>query len=116
VYQSDSKEKGVVYEVPVTELDKIYPNATNITAIKIDVENFEYEVLSSARNLLERNMPIIYCELWNNEKRVMVFDYLEGLNYGAYTYDDKTASLVAVVSETECADNNFFFRPLKAVY
>lgn len=111
VYQPELNEKGVIYDVPVEELDKIYPAEKNITAIKIDVENFEYEVLSSAKKLLQDNMPIIYCELWNNEKRSLVFEYVRSLKYAAFIYDEKLLALKPVIAERECEENNFFFIP-----
>ena len=111
VYEPESNEKGILYDVPMNELDRIYLNSKNITAIKIDVENFEYEVLSSAKQLLINNMPLIYCELWNNEKRILVFDYLKSLNYSVFTFDDKKRCLYPALSAAECKDNNFFFIP-----
>jgi len=40
------------------------------------VENFEYYVLKGGHELLKRHKPIIYCELWDNEKRKLTLDYL----------------------------------------
>ena len=110
-YQPGSDEKGVIYDVPVDVLDRIYTDEKRITAIKIDVENFEFEVLSGAKKLLAENMPIIYCELWNNEKRLQVFELLMSLNYSAFAFDAADALLKPVVSPAESVEDNFFFMP-----
>lgn len=102
---------GVLYEVPVRRLDDIYTNHEHISAIKIDVENFEFEVLSGAKHLLSRCMPIIYCELWDNEKRSSVFDYLSSLGYGAYIFDHQGGKLDAINIPYSGASSNFFFLP-----
>ena len=61
---------GFTYKVPMIRLDDfdaLKQDDKKITALKIDVENFEYFVLKGGENLITRNHPIIYCELW--EKR-----------------------------------------------
>jgi len=71
-------EKGNFFSVPVQKLDDIpqLQAIPVISAIKIDVENFEYYVLKGGHELLKRHKPIIYCELWDNEKRKLTLDYL----------------------------------------
>lgn len=76
-----------------------------ISAIKIDVENFEYFVLKGGRQLLLKHKPIIYCELWKNEMREMTINYLKDLGYSVKVYHNNAL--------TEYRDNtiNFFFIP-----
>jgi FkbM family methyltransferase len=71
-------EQGDFFSVPVQKLDDIpqLQALPRINAIKIDVENFEYYVLKGGYELLRRHKPIIYCELWDNEKRKLTLDYL----------------------------------------
>jgi len=79
VQGDESNEKGIFFSVPVQRLDD-FPSLQalpKIDAIKIDVENFEYYVLRGAHALLQRHKPIIYCELWDNEKRKLTLDYLQ---------------------------------------
>jgi FkbM family methyltransferase len=52
-----------------------------ISAIKMDVENFEYHVLEGAVDLINRDKPVIYCELWDNENRYKCFTFLVNLGY-----------------------------------
>ena len=109
-YIEGSGEKGVVYTVPLSKLDDIYRDEANITAIKIDVENFEYEVLKGSIELLKRNKPIIYCELWDNENRILVFELLNSIGYDKYIYDDKLNALKPLIkTKNENSSNNFFF-------
>ncbi len=89
---SDNMEVGtndIEIIVPVQKLDDIpeIANAQKISAIKIDVENFEYFVLKGASNVLIQHMPIIYCELWDNDKRLLTIDYLNSLGYEVKVYD-----------------------------
>jgi FkbM family methyltransferase len=108
-YEEGSGEKGTLYDVPLQRLDDIYPDTTSITAIKIDVENFEYQVFSGARNLLERNKPVIYCELWDNENRLMVFELLTSLGYQIFVYNEESNQLDSVLKTEKSRGNNFFF-------
>ncbi len=77
--------EGITYKVTIKKLDDIeLLNALNqgeISAIKMDVENFEYFVLEGARKLLLKHKPIIYTELWENENRTKCIDLLESLGY-----------------------------------
>ena len=108
-HKPGSNEEGVLYEVPLKTLDELYPDQTGITAIKIDVENFEFEVLRGGKKLLERNMPMIYCELWDNENRTNVFDLLTSLGYKTYIYTGESATLEQVDLRKKVPGSNFFF-------
>ncbi len=79
-----------------------------IDAIKIDVENFEYEVFKGAEQLLKRCKPIIYCELWNNQNRLDCFDYLQSLKYIPMVL--QKGKLEAIQSNPSHIQN-FFFIP-----
>lgn len=88
---NDPMNKGLTFKVPVKRLDEIKElmELPAIHAIKIDVENFEYPVLKGARALLVKHKPVIYCELWKNERRDLTLDYLRGLGYQVKAYDGK---------------------------
>ncbi len=71
--------KGERFKIQVKKLDNIaeIKNGTKpVTAIKMDVENFEYFVLDGAKELLNKYKPIVYCELWDNENRKKCFDLM----------------------------------------
>lgn len=57
---SDTMSFKVLDSIPVTTLDSF--NLSNISMIKIDVENHENEVLIGARQTILRNKPIIFLE------------------------------------------------------
>lgn len=94
--------------VQVKKLDSmdIFSSSVQITGIKIDVENFEYFVLKGGQKLLEKNKPIIYCELWNNERRKMTIDMLHGMGYMLKVYE--SGHLVDFNNQETI---NFFFLP-----
>jgi FkbM family methyltransferase len=80
---TDNNE-GERLKVPLKMLDKmeeLMNSPQRISAIKIDVENFEFFVLDGARNLLAKNKPVVYAELWENENREKCFELFHQLNY-----------------------------------
>jgi FkbM family methyltransferase len=85
VHEGAAEEQaGQFYTVPLRKLDEIpelNEKDVKITAIKIDVENFEYFVLKGGRNLLAKHHPVIYSELWNNETRSNTIAMLSELGY-----------------------------------
>jgi FkbM family methyltransferase len=87
----EAAKEGILFSVPVQRLDamKDLQQLPNICAIKIDVENFEYPVLKGAQELLQKHKPVIYCELWKNERRELTLQYLKGLGYAVKVYDGK---------------------------
>lgn len=79
--------EGVTLKVPLKMLDKIdvLKNSTQtISAIKIDVENFEFFVLEGGKELIKKHQPIIYAELWDNENRYNCFLLLTSLGYQTF--------------------------------
>ena len=84
VTDNEPAEKGTFYTVPVKKLDdlpELNESSIQITAIKIDVENFEYFVLKGGINLLSKHHPVIYSELWNNENRTKTIQMLSEIGY-----------------------------------
>jgi FkbM family methyltransferase len=73
---------GITFNVPQYRLDDM-PELQNIhiDAIKIDVENFEYQVFLGAKKIIQQYLPVIYCELWNNENRQNCFRLMTELGY-----------------------------------
>jgi len=102
---SDAWNKGDFFNVPLKKLDDIQEiNAQTIHAIKIDVEGFEYEVLKGAVNLLKKDRPVIYCEVWDNEKRSRCFNFIKELGYTIKVFSGE-----ALVDYTNTPETNFFF-------
>lgn len=107
VKQGDDSQwnKGEFYTVPVKRLDDMeeLTSLPKISAIKIDVENFEYFVFNGAGELLRRHKPIIYCELWANEMRDKTLDLLRGYGYTVKIFDGN-----GLVPYTNQQETNFF--------
>jgi len=79
VEKEADKRKGEFFNVMVKKLDDIpeIRSLSKIHAIKIDVENFEFQVLQGAEELLRKHKPILFCEIWDNEKRWQTINYLK---------------------------------------
>lgn len=73
--------EGEECEVPMETLDAICEKCGRIQGIKMDVENFEYFVLKGGKKLIQKNMPIIYIELWENNNRYKCFELLQSFGY-----------------------------------
>ena len=76
--------EGERFKVPLKKLDnldELKKEPKRISAIKIDVENFEFFVLEGAKNLILKNKPVVYAELWDNENRYNCFDLFKQLSY-----------------------------------
>jgi FkbM family methyltransferase len=99
--------EGGVIETQCYKLDDVEDlKSLKIDAIKIDVENFEYEVFQGAKALLSKDKPMIYCELWNNQNRIDCFNFLESLGYQKFVYVNNKLELL----EGNPSDiQNFFF-------
>lgn len=80
--------EGDTFKVDITRLDDIDKvRDQKISAIKMDVENYEYQVLLGAVEMLENDHPIIYCELWDNENRAKCFELLRDIGYNVCVLD-----------------------------
>lgn len=76
--------EGNKFSVEVKTLDEFFSkeNASlKISAIKIDVENFEFFVLKGGEQLIKKCRPLIYIELWDNDNRKKCFDFFEKMGY-----------------------------------
>lgn len=79
VVDDNNQDEGEFFTVPVKRLDDIpeLQQADSIGAIKMDVENFEFEALTGAKALLLKHKPIIFCEIWKTEKSKLTLDFLK---------------------------------------
>lgn len=75
-------------EVPVCTVDGL--NLDDVTAIKIDAEGYEIEVLHGARHTIERCHPIISCELEERHREGVTWyvpGFMRGLGYDGWFYN-----------------------------
>jgi hypothetical protein len=107
VEKETSKTKGELFQVRVQRLDDIpsIQAIPKISALKIDVENYEYQVLKGAEEILKRHRPLIYCELWDDQKRIQTINYLtNSLGYRVMVFQHRQ-----LVDFTGQSATNFFF-------
>jgi FkbM family methyltransferase len=100
---------GVKYSVPIHRLDdlaEVQDLAKPVSGIKIDVENYEYNVLEGARRLLIENKPIVYAELWENQNRTNCINLLTEIGYTAFIL--KSGVLVKFDPKIHQTQNFFF--------
>jgi FkbM family methyltransferase len=78
---------GSHFTVPVVTIDSL--ELPQVHGMKLDVENFEAHVLRGAVQLIKRDHPIIYCELWDTPNRSTVMSLLGELGYTCEKLDTK---------------------------
>jgi FkbM family methyltransferase len=107
VEKESDRQKGDLFTVAVNRLDDIPELQTlpKISAMKVDVENFEYYVFKGATEILKKHKPVIFCELWDNEKRAITIDYLKN-NFG---YTVKVLEQRQLVDYKDQSVSDFFF-------
>jgi FkbM family methyltransferase len=103
--------EGNAVNVPILKLDdcpELNGSISSLSAIKLDVENFEYFVLKGGEKLIQRFKPLIYTELWENENRTSCFNLMRNLGYNIQVLQQN--KLVNFQPETHHTQN-FFFVP-----
>lgn len=100
---------GITFSVHQYRLDDM-PELQNlpIHAIKIDVENFEYQVFLGGKELIRKNKPVIYCELWDNDNRKWCMELMQQLHYQMYVLVKNT---LVLFDASKHHTQNFFFLP-----
>ncbi len=99
--------EGIPFTAKSARLDDVEDiKNRKIGAIKIDVENFEYQVFLGSKELLERDRPVIYCELWDNKNRYNCFDFLTSLGYQIKVVSNNE---LVEFDEKNHTTQNFFF-------
>lgn len=104
-------EKGQIELVSMTSLDDFQElNQTNIKAMKLVAENFEFEILYGAKQFIQKNQPTIYCELWNTDKKQMVFDLIEQYGYLIHVFSKEKNQFIPF-NQTHYLERYFLFSP-----
>jgi FkbM family methyltransferase len=99
---------GEMYTVPIVKLDLLtdLQAEQRISAIKMDVENFEFEVLKGSLALIRKHRPIIYTELWENDNRLNCISFFKQMDYDVKVFEQN--EMRDYVNQSEI---NFFFLP-----
>jgi FkbM family methyltransferase len=82
-------------KISIVSLDSL--KLENVSAIKIDVQGFEQQVLDGAQNLLRQQAPLLMIE--NFDGMIEMMAGLAKFNYGAHRFDSKTKQLVRIQEE-----------------
>lgn len=99
---------GVNYRVTQKTLDSFVElKDVQIGAIKIDVEGYEYFVLKGGMSILEKNKPIIFCELWEEQNFTNCNELLKSLGYNIFYYSQ--GELLPYQFDKPTKVINFFF-------
>ena len=104
----DKREPGEIFSVSMQRMDDmpVLQALSTISAIKVDVENFEYFVLQGAQVLLEKHRPIVYSELWNDDRRTLCIELMKHIGYKVKIF--RKGGLVDFTGQPAV---NFFFLP-----
>lgn len=100
--------EGSRYKVPVHKLDDLNEMTKGVKGIKIDVENFEYFVFKGGAEMLKRDRPVVYCELWANENRDKCFTLFRELGYQIKVLEN---DILVPFDLDRHKNQNFFFVP-----
>lgn len=108
ILKSNDQEEGNISNVTIHRLDDVLKLSRHqkVVGIKIDVENFEWEVLLGAEHILRNFKPIILCELWNDDKRKSCLRFMADLNYRVHVLE---RGMLVPFNNQEALD--FFFLP-----
>lgn len=86
-YEHEQYEK---YHIEITSIDEHFENCdTPVKFMKIDVENFEYFVLTGAVRIIRRFKPAIYLEISGKQKASVdeITEFLKEQGYLIYVED-----------------------------
>lgn len=99
--------EGKRYKAPLKRLDDLDTfEHTKIDGIKLDVENFEFFALKGGEQLILRDKPVIYTELWENDNRYKCFELIKSWGYKTKILEN--GNLVDF-QEGHHKNQNFFF-------
>lgn len=81
ILENNSGEIVRVSSKMLDNMSELLESEKKISAIKIDIENFEFYALEGAKKLLAKHRPIVYAELWENTNRENSFNLMTSLGY-----------------------------------
>lgn len=90
------------------DLSMLHEKDVKISAIKLDVENFEYFVMQGGKQLIQKHRPLIYTELWENENRNLCFQLIQEMGYRIEVLEGKK---LVPFEDAKNKTQNFFFIP-----
>jgi FkbM family methyltransferase len=77
-----NRVSDVGYGVKMVKLDSIIPKDCKISLIHLDLEGYEFEALNGAKEIIERDKPIIVLEI--DSRAVSYNNFMLSINYVTY--------------------------------
>ena len=109
-YQTEGNFGGVEinkfkqgHKVQVIKLDD-FLDIPRLRLLKIDVEGMEYEVISGAKQLIEKHKPILYVENDRKDKSEALIQLIQSLGYRLFWH---TPPLFNPNNFANCTENNY---------
>ncbi|MFT7613490.1 MAG: FkbM family methyltransferase [Parvicellaceae bacterium] len=104
----NSLEQGENIATHMDKLDnRIELENLKIDAIKIVAENYETEIFKGAQNIITKDKPFIYCELWDNENRIKTMNLIKEYGYQIFYREGEN---LKPYSNANYKGKNFFFK------
>lgn len=103
--------EGEIVNVPLKKLDaleELMNSHKRISAIKIDIENFEFFALDGGKQLIFKNKPVVYAELWDNGNRANCFKLFKDMGYKTFVAENDSLVEFDVKKHQK---QNFIFTP-----
>ena len=88
---------------------ELFAPGVRVTGVKIDVEDYESEVIEGARRLLTTHRPLVYCELWLTPNRDRTVALMGDLGYRAMAHTK--GGLAPFEAWPHASAQDFFFVP-----
>lgn len=108
---------GEAVECEIVRLDDDLGKIDSLDIFKLDIEGAELKALRGARETIAAHLPLIICEV-NGEflagyggSTAELEEFMTGLGYGTYWYDDETRKLVRLESLDSISHSNVVFVP-----
>ncbi len=100
-------QEGIKYNVTLKKLDDVEEvRKMKVDGIKIVSENYEKFIFEGGEEIINKNRPLIYCELWFNENRNKTLSLIKSWNYDIKVLENN--KLVSYLSEKHRTKNLFF--------
>lgn len=109
ITENNSGETFKIRMKTLDSLEELRNAKRKISAIKIDVENFEFFVLEGAKDIIKQYQPLIYIELWENQNREKCFQLIKSLDYDIYSVDK---GQIKLFEKQYHNIQNFIFKPI----
>ncbi len=103
---------GDLFRAPRRVLDEMpgwFEPGARVTGMKLDVEDYEAEVLEGARRLLAVHRPLVFCELWLTPNRDRTVALMRELGFEAMAY--RKGALEPFEPWPHASTQDFFFVP-----